>query len=177
MKRQSSYVVLLLTLLLGAHIAYGQDSPGAKPKKPRTLEDYKLRTLKEVSAKGSDPASLGNKEETMITHADIFPSRVRVTYAGSARPLPRIKKEVLRQWARLYAGFPESYTAPYETELLFIENGKEYWLAVKKGALAHFERELKQGEAVELYLIRVGAAKTSDEWELMLLIENFQKPK
>jgi hypothetical protein len=175
-KRKSSYVALLLALLLGCGLAYSQDSLGAKPKKPRTPDDYKPRTLKEVATAGAGTESRGNKEETMIVHPDILPSRVRVTYTGSARPLPQIKKEVLRQWARLYAGSPEGYTEPYETEMLFIENGTEYWLAVRKKSLPHFEQVLKRGDAVDLYLIRVGAAKFSDEWELMLLVESFQKP-
>jgi hypothetical protein len=177
MKRQSSYLFLLLALLLGSNLAYGQDSLGPKPKKPRTADDYEPRTLKELVTKGSDAESRGNKEETMIVHPDILPSRVRVTYTGSARPLPQNKKEVLRQWARLYAGSPESYTEPYETEMLFTENGAEYWLAVRKKSLPQFEQELKRGEVVDLYLIRVGAAKTPADWELMLLVENFQKPK
>jgi hypothetical protein len=176
MKRKSSHFVLLVALLLGCNPAYGQDSLGAKPKKARTPDDYKPRMLKEVAASGAGAEGLGNKEETMVVHADILPSRVRVTYTGSARPLPQAKKEVLRQWARLYAGFPEGYTEPYETELLFNENGAEYWLAVRNKSLPQFKQELKQGDTVDLYLIRVGAAKVSDEWELMLLIESFQKP-
>jgi len=176
LKRKSPHFVLLSALLLGGYLVYGQDSLGPQPKKPRTSEDYKPRTLKEVAAKGSDSASLGNKEETMVVHADILPSRVRATYAGSAREFPQIKREVLRQWARLYAGFPEGYTKPYETEMLFTESGTEYWLAVKKESLPRFEQELKKGEAVDLYLIRVGAARTSNEWESVLLVESFRKP-
>jgi hypothetical protein len=177
MKRKASHVFLLLALLLGCDLACGQDALGAKPKKPRTLDDYRSRTLKEVATKGAGAESRRNKEETMIINADILPSRVRATYTGLARPLPQIKKEVLRQWARLYAGFPEGYTEPYETEMLFTESGTEYWLAVRKKSLPSFKQELKQGEAVDLYLIRVGAAKVAGEWESMLLIENFQKPK
>jgi hypothetical protein len=176
MKRKPSHVVLLLVLLLGGNLVYGQDSLGPKPKKPRTPDDYKPRTLKEVAAEGSGAESRGNKEETMTVYADILPSRVRAMRTGSVRPLPQIKKEVLRQWARLYAGSPEGYTEPYETEMLFVESGVEYWLAVKKKALPQLEREFKTGEAVNLYLIRVGAAKVSDEWELMLLVESFNKP-
>lgn len=169
--------VLLLTLLLSGNLAYGQELLGAKPKKARTVDDYKARTLKEVTTKGSDAESKGNKEETMIVNGDILPSRVRVIYTGSARPLPQIKKEVLRQFALRYAGFPEFYTVPYETEILFVENGAKYWLAVKKEPLRHLEQELKQGEEVDLFLIRVGTARIADEWESMLLVESFQKPK
>lgn len=176
MKRKPFHVTLLLALLLGGNLAFGQDPAGPGPKRARTPDDYKPRTLREVAAEGSGANSLGNKEESMIVHADILPSRVRVTYTGSTRPLPRSKKEVLGQWARLYAGFPEGYTRPYVTEMLFKEDGAEYWLAVRKESLRHFKRELKKGEAVSLYLIRVGAAKVPGGWESMLLVESFQKP-
>ena len=178
MKHKSFYLALLLALMLCGDMAYGQDSLGAKPKKPRTPEDYKPRTLKEIAARRSDEKSRRNKRDTMIVHSNILPSRVRVTYGGSARPLPQLKKQVIQQWARLYAGAPEFYTKPYETELLFIEDGVEHWLAVKTKSLAQFEQELKKDEAVDLYLIRLGEAKTTaDKWELVLLVENFQKPK
>lgn len=177
MRRKFSHAALLITILLGCGMAYGQNSPGAKPKKARTPDDYKSRTLKEVvAAVGSDTKSRGNKEETMDVTADILPSRVRAAYARSARPIPQIKKEVLRQWARLYAGSPEGYTEPYETEMLFTEDGREYWLAVRKQSLTRL-KELKQGEGVDLYLIRVGAAKTPGGHEPVLLVESFQKPE
>ena len=60
--------------------------------------------------------------------------------------------------------------------MLFNEGGTDYWLAVRKEALPRYERELKKGDAVDLYLIRVGAAKTSGGWEPVLLIENVRKP-
>jgi hypothetical protein len=176
MERRSAHVVLLLAVLLGGDLTYGQDSLGDKPKRARTLDDYKPRTLKEVTAEGPDMEDIGDEEETVIVDVDTLPSEVRATYAGSVRPLPQIKKEVLRHWAQLYAGLPQGYTGAYETEILFTEDGAEYWLAVRGEAVPRFERELKRGEAVLLYLIRVGAAKASDKWEPVLLIERFQKP-
>lgn len=177
MKHKSFHCVLLVAFLLSFSPTYAQDSLGPKAKKPRTVDDYEPRTLKEVAAKEAGAESRGNKEETMIVYADTLPSRVRATYIGSIRPLPQIKQEVLRQWARLYAGFPEGYTEPYESEMLFSEGGAEHWLAVRKKSLPQFQQKLKKGEAVDLYLIRVGAAKASDDWELMLLIESFEKAK
>jgi hypothetical protein len=171
------HFVLLLAVLLGGSFAHGQTPSGATVKKARVWEDYGVRTLKEIGEKKSEGDSKGNKEETMMVYSNILPSRVRVTYTGSTRPAPQIKKEVLRQWARLYAGFPEGFTGPYESEILFIEDNKEYWLAVRTKSLPLFEKELKQGEAVDLCLIRVGAAKTPSAWELMLLVERFQKAK
>lgn len=170
---KSSSIILLLALGVGCYV-YAQRPPG--PKKARTAADYRPRTLTEIAETGTGTQRRGNKAETMFVHPDILPSRVRVTYTKTKRLLPEIKKEVLRQWARLYAGSPEGYTKPYETEMLFTEGGKEYWLAVRTEALPRFEREVKKGEVVDLYLIRLGAARISGEWELLLLTENFQKP-
>lgn len=176
----SMRLVLFLAIVLFGSNTPGQTQSGATPKKARTFEDYELRTLKEIGETKAEGDSLGNMEETMLVYSNNLPSRVRVTYTGSKRPAPGIKKEALRQWARLYAGFPEGYTGPYQTEMLFVEDHKEYWLAVRTASLPLLEKELKQGEAVDLCLIRVGRAKTSaasSEWEPVLLVELFQKAK
>lgn len=133
------------------------------------------RKLKTLAIKSSDAHARTNKEETMIVTPDILPSRVRVTLTDSTRPVPEIKKEVLRQWARLYAGAPEFYTKPYETELLFTEEGDEHWLAVKSELLPRLKQEIREGKEVDLYVIRMGSALISNAWEPMLLVENFQK--
>jgi hypothetical protein len=176
----SRAVVILLFLLLPLSfsiVALAQDPRGPHPKKARTPEDYKPARLKTLTIKTSDASTRTNKEETMIVTPDILPSRVRVTFTGTTRPIPQIKTEVLRQWARLYAGSPEFYTKPYETEMLITEEGDEHWLAVKSELLPRLKQEIKEGTEVDLYLIRVGAALISNAWEPMLLVENFQKPK
>ena len=177
MRHRTFRLTLLLALTLVGGLTYAQDPTGPQPKRARTPEDYKPRTLKELAAEGADAESRGDKQERMVVHGNILPTRARVAYDGSARPLPPMKKETLRQWARLYAGAPEHYTVPYETELLFVEDGVEHWLAVKKQSVEQFEKEFKKGEAVELFLIRLGSAKVDDKWEPLLLIESFQKPK
>jgi len=177
MRRKPFCLVLYLALVLNGGLAYGQGSLGAKPKKARTPDDYKPRTLKEIAAEAPDAESRRDKQDRMIVHGDILPSRVRVTYKSGARPLPPIKQEVLRQWAWLYAGVPEHYTAPYETEMLFTEDGMEHWLAVNKKLLPQFEEGLKEGEAIDLYVIRLGGVRTEGKWELVLLVETFARPK
>ncbi|HEY0078929.1 MAG TPA: hypothetical protein VGB73_09815 [Pyrinomonadaceae bacterium] len=183
MTRESRcFVLLLALLLLSASLAFAQDTSGAKPKRARTPEDYKSRTLKELSAKeqaatGSETENRTDKEETLRVRADTLPSAVRVGYTGLKRPLPLVKKELLLQWARLYAGAMESYTVPYESEMLFNENGVGYWLPVRKRSLPDFERSLKRGDEVDLYLIRLGAVRVSQGWEPLLLVESFRKPE
>jgi hypothetical protein len=151
-------------------------SPGPAPKKARTPADYAARTLKELDALKSRQ-DLGDKQERMIVHPELFPSRVSVTCHGSERALPDNKREVIRQWARLYAGNPESYTTPYETEILFKENEDEHWIAVPSRRLASMKEELKNGDEVVLYVIRMGKVREGDNWLPVILIEDFARAK
>jgi hypothetical protein len=89
-----------------------------------------------------------------------------------------MKKQVILSWANKFAGAPESYTIRYQTEMLFTENGENYWLAVRTESLPKFEQELKKGEAVELFLIKMGSVRierSDDKLEPVLLVERFAK--
>jgi hypothetical protein len=175
MKYRSLFLALLMVLMVWVRLTNGQEGPGVK--KPRTPADYEARTLKDLAMKASDTNSRSDMADTRIVYAEILPTRVRVSYTGSTRLLPQLKKDVLYQWARLYAGSMESYTTPYETEMLFKENGVRYWVAVKKDSLPLLKKKLKRNEALDLFLIRLGAARTADRWEPLMLVENFQKLK
>ena len=173
-KTRSLHFVLFLTFLLSSALTYGQDASQAGSKKPRSLDDYQPRTLKGIAATKPDPKDLRDKQDRLVVTGDILPSRVRVTYTGSTRLIPQFKKEAIRQWARLYAGSIEHYTEPYQSEMLFMEGGVGYWLAVQKNSRLS-KKELRKGEALNLYLIRVGAAIVGDKFDWTLLVEDFRE--
>jgi hypothetical protein len=173
MKHRKLYLALFLVFLLSGGVASGQDTSQAGNKKPRTPDDYFPRTLKEIVAMKPDPKELRDKQDRLVVTADDLPSSVRVTYTGSTRLIPQFKKEAIRQWARLYAGSMD-YTEPYQSEMLFIEAGKPYWLAVQENS-ALVKREISIGEALNLYVIRVGAAIVGGKFDWTLLVENFSE--
>ncbi|MGH9428502.1 MAG: hypothetical protein ACRD2L_19620 [Terriglobia bacterium] len=162
MKHKTFHLVLFIGVVLGGSLAYGQGSPGAIPKKPRTLEDYKPSTLKEIAA--------GNPKRD-----ELLPFRVRVVHTASVRPISKTSNDVLHHWARCCAGNPDHYTKAYTSELQFVENGAAYWLAVQDRLVADFQKELKAGEPVDLFLIRVSARATNGERGSVLMVERFQK--
>ena len=172
MKARLCFSVMLL--ISTAVLVCGQ----AGPKKPRTIEDYRPRTLHDVSAFQPDQAASDPnfKNARIIVQTAIIPSRVKVVYDGTKRPLLEIKKSVIEEWATEYAGAPEFYTVPYETEMLFVENGQSYWLAVRKEFVPQFEQELKKGDPIELFLIKLGSARDGEELAPVLLVEKFLKP-
>jgi hypothetical protein len=177
MKLQSFHVVVILALTLCRSLVLAQGPPGSQPKRARTPADYKSQTLRQVDAEESDEGSRQKNEGNVFVHGDLRPSRVQAIFAGRSRPLPQIKKAVLHRWAQRYAGDPEHYTVPYDTEILFKEDGKEYWLAVRKEKVAQFEKEFREGDTVDLFLVRLGGAVIDDKWNSLLLVESFQRPK
>lgn len=164
----------LLVLCFCGSLVMGQEASRVGMKKPRTLDDYQPRTLKEIVSLKPAPDDLRDKLDRLLTTRDIIPSRVKVVYAGSIRPISFAKKESIRQWARLYAGSMEHYTEPYQSEMLFVENGARYWLAVQtKSPL--LKRKFRKGESLNLYLIRLGASISEDKYDWTLLVEDFRQ--
>jgi hypothetical protein len=176
MNYKQSILVLLLGILCGGVVSYGQEL-GPSPKRARTLEDYHPRTLKEISARVPNDTVRVDENGKVILLGDTLPSRVGVTYVGRRRPLPQAKKDVLSGWAQLYAGTPEHYTKPYERELLFRDGKKDYWVAIRKQSITQFNKVVKKGTPVDLYLIRLGWTGIADGWEPLLLMENFRVTK
>lgn len=169
MKKLSLFILLLA--LTGATLTYGQGN-----KKPRTIADYEPRTLLELNtmlpeafrATLAERGIEGNKDLKVIVHGELFPSRVKVVYSGMKRPLVEDKRAVIGGWANKFAGMPDFYTTPYQTELLFKEGDKNYWLVVRKELLAE---DWKQNEMVELCVIKLGNARVGNEFEPVILVE------
>ena len=137
------------------------------------MADYTPRTLSEISKlKGASAKTL---DRNVVIQGEIFPTRVKVVYGFTSRTLSTNTKNAIAAWATRYAGAPETYTNHYEREVAFSENGQEYWLAVRKELITRLEEELKKGDTVELFLIKLGSARNGDKWEPVLLVEKFLK--
>lgn len=162
-------------LALVAACAPSRDAAG--PKRPRMPEEYRARTLAELAALDGGETSLGNKEETMRVDGDVRPTSALAVCDGSNRPMPPIKAEVLRQWARLYAGSMEHYTAPYATEMRFTNEGREHWVAVRTSDLQAVSIACDSHRVIELRVVRLGAAIVGDTWEPLLLLESTGEPR
>lgn len=160
---QSLRIFLFAIFLSSGALVCGQDINQPRPKRARTPEDYQPSTLKKITA--------------LQTDSTLLPLRVTVTYTGLTRPLPQTKKAFLRAWANHYAGSVDHYTAPYKTEMQFVENGAKYWLTVTTKSLAQFQEQFKKGQAIDLYLIRIGETESGNKSTWLLLVERFKEPE
>jgi len=173
MKLKISFAAVLFCSL--PLVVQAQEPVGARSKRARTPDDYKAGTLKDLAAKAASAESRGNKEETMVVDSDLSPTRVRAKYAGLTAKTPQDKAELIRQWARLYAGSLDTYK-PYEVDVAFTEDGQQYWLTFRQKTLTDFWNS-GWNKPVDLFLIRMGAVKQGDKWVPVLLVESFEEVK
>jgi hypothetical protein len=140
-------------------------------------DDFKRRTLKEIVSLDAREIQDSERQKRVIFHADMLLSVIRVKYTGKSRPLSDVKKDFLKKWAQTLAQNADEYAAHYEQDFLFKEDGVEYWLPVQKQVSAYFPKELKEGDEIDIYIVRAGGICSKKVCDWLFLVEEFQKPK
>ncbi len=133
---------------------------------------FKSRTLKEVM---SITTKAVRPDDSMFLATNQLESKVLATYTGQSRPIVEAHYNFICVWAGML-GHPKDYAQRYEREYLYKEGDDEYWLATQAPITRYFDKELKPGDKIELYLISIGAYRSKKDIECVLLVEEFQKP-
>lgn len=139
--------------------------------------DFQRRTLKDIVSLDAKEISESERENKVILHADMLLSVVRVKYTGKSRAISDAKRKFLKAWAQNFSQSPDEYAAQYEKDMLFTEDGVDYWLPVQKKVIPYFSKELKEGDEVDIYLVRAGGLCSKKVCDWLFLVEEFQQPK
>jgi hypothetical protein len=140
--------------------------------------DFERRTLQElvkINLADTDELKLYPDKGQFVYPDKILPSVVRVTYVGKSRAIVSERKKFIESWVGEYGKDP-NYANLFKSEFLFKEGDQEYWLPLQE-PVTYFEKNLKKGDAVDLYLIRLGGLKVRDNLDWLFLVEEFLKPK
>ena len=132
---------------------------------------FKARTLKEVT---SITTKAVRPDDTMFLATTLLESKMEVTFTGQSRPIPKARKDFISAWAGTL-GQPKDYATRYEKEYLYKEGDDEYWLATQTPITKYFDKELKPGDKMTLYLVSIGAYRTEKGIDCVLLVEEYQK--
>ena len=143
MKRSLS--PLFLALLLVATHTLGHQQSGED-----TWARYKPGKLSSIIKAHTNPADAIDKGVDLGSD----PVRAQVTYTGASRPTSAKKQRFIAFYMDS-VGSPE-FTEKFLTELLFIEDGVEFWLPVQDVLLSYFREELHKGERVTLFANWIG---------------------
>jgi len=168
MSQSRVFLLLILIFTVSSSTSFAQGFPW-DDFKPRTLND-----IVSIDAKEINDSQLENK---VIFHADMLLSVIRVKHTGKSRAMSEVKKDVLRKWSQTFTQNADKYAANYEQDLLFIENGVEYWLPVQKKVIPYFSKEVKVDDEVDIYIVRAGGVCRKAVCDWLFLVEEFQKPR
>ena len=134
--------------------------------KPRTLPEVITITTKAL------------KPDTSIFLAQTeLESKVQVTYTGESSPIPKHRATFISTWFSTLRSSQKDIAKLYEREYLYKDGAGEYWIATSTPITKYFDQELKPGDKMDLYLISIGAFRTKDKVDCVLLVEEFQKPQ
>lgn len=137
-------------------------------------EIFKPRTLREII---STTTKAVRPDDSGFLSQDQLESKVAVFFTGQSRPILEGRKNFIKMWFGMLRANQKDYGELYEREYLYREGTEEYWLATSKPITKYFEKELKPGDKMDLYLISIGAYRSKDGIDCVLLVEEFQKPE
>jgi hypothetical protein len=135
-------------------------------------EIFKARTLKEVI---SITTKAVKPDDSMFLANNQLESKVEVTFTGQSRPIIESRKSFIRVWVGMLRSDQKDYAELYEREYLYKEGSDEYWLATSRPITKYFDKELKPGDKMTLYLISIGAYRSPKDIDCVLLVEEYQK--
>ena len=163
-------LLLIAIIAIAATPTFGQGFP---------WEIFKPRTLKEVidiTTKAVRP------DDSMFLSTNQLESKVDVTYTGQSRATIAGRKDFIRIWAKMLehpgttsGGTIDEYVALFDREYLYKVDDTEFWIATSKPITKYFDKELKPGDKMTLYLISIGAYRIKDRIDCVLLVEEYQK--
>ena len=136
-------------------------------------EIFKPRTLKEVV---SITTKAVRPDDSMFLAQNQLESKVGVIFTGKSRPISKARQTFIGMWFGMLRSDQKEMAGLYDREYLYKEGDAEYWLPTSRPITKYFDKELKPGDKMDLYLISIGAYRGDGEIDCVLLVEEFQKP-
>lgn len=161
-------VLLLLSFMVGTHAQQPWDY-----EKQRTLAE--MSKLRREIVNRTHPVFSGSDAGDFALNNSAVTSRVKLRYMGEKRAIAAPKSRLLEGMAGAYALDPAGMKG-LVTEVLFKEGDQEYWIPTKTEIISVFEKRLKSGDEVMLYIDLVGAFRTKGKWEWVFTVNQLASP-
>jgi hypothetical protein len=158
---------LVLTALLAAGaIAGAEDFPFSR---------FERASLNAIvgdwnASEASQPDTGG--QATVIV-ADIQSNVVRAVYRGGHRAVDSRTTDFLRDFQKAVPSV-RNLADLYREEYRFSDGRTDYWLPVQAPVAAFFDKAMKPGDPVDLYVIAAGGYRGGEGWHWILPVEEFQ---
>ena len=108
--------------------------------------------------------------------ANNYPYRVKVIYLDEYRKISDDKKLLITSWGRSVQ-IDEKFINVFGHEMLFKYGSTLFWFPIQNQLVPYFKRELKKGDAVNLYTMFVGTLWEDDQMQWVFIVNEFQKAR
>ena len=144
------------------------------------MNKYKVGSLKELATirmqaliKTPNVALSGDDGKPIANFSyNSFPTKTKVVFTGESRKTAESTLVLIRLWLTTIGRSKEDAKL-YETEYRFTEDGSDYWLPVQSTLIKHFPNEVKNGEAIMIYVAWVGIKYEKDKPESLTIVNEF----
>ena len=154
-------------LLLSSSTTTAQASDTCAWTQSGSWANYQPGTLQGVEQQLAPP-----KSEGVGTTPTGLPVKATVLYGGESRPISDVNRDAIATFAKSQTNVAELFSE----EVLFTEEGKDYWLPLQKQMIPFVEQELTQGDQVELLALWVGYSHPQGQVHHTFLVNEFCKP-
>lgn len=147
---------------------------------PSGWDRYQPRTMTEVIDIINEEVELDTREEDVLyleMNSDYhYPSNVQLIYSGEYREVTDPRKMMITSWVGSFASqlTPREQEEIFATEVLFTEDGAEYWIPVQKSLIEIMKDELKAGDEVTVLIVWMGEISEADEIDYVFLLNAFK---
>jgi len=151
---------------------------GAASAQTFPYDQFERTTLAAITKPWDDSVRLEpppTKSGSGIIEGPIFRKLVRANYAGQHRPTDSAVIDFMVGYEK--AHHLETQAELYKESYLFRDGGSDYWLPVQNQVAGYFEKELKTGASVDLYLVATGGFQRENGWTWVLPVEEFEAVK
>lgn len=160
-----------IAVAVGVLVLVGGPSRGSARQEGFDYSQYQPGRLAEIVE--TERAAAGTVTGYVIT-GDTRPTRVRVEYLGRSR---RLSDERLAVWENFLKSrrMNEGLVNLLEKEWTFREGDQEYWLPVQQQVAAFFEKELKTGDSVDLFVSYIGGLSENGQFVPVIVVNEFNR--
>lgn len=140
---------------------------------PRKLADFSAKLGPEAEKDPRAVLSGPNKKPVILIPTDPNRSRALVRFSGETRQLTKARRELIEYSLTMF-GRDKAIVDSYTTEISVTEDGKTYWLLIDAKMLERFQKEIKKGQLVRVFVSWIGIAFAGEERDQVLMVNEFE---
>lgn len=132
---------------------------------------YKNLALSETIDKNIKPS---DGENDFVIDSRQLKNKATVVFTGEVRNIGDKKLEFIKHWLETQ-DMPLGIANLLTNEVRFTQDGKDYWMPIRKSILDEMQTKIKKGDTVEIHTILAGGIVAKDNTDWIFVVGEFTR--